>query len=221
MITKDFLFCKIYRKGDLYIMRINSIREIRKGQVWEDGTSIYLIKNIKYQNSCPIYAGCYIYDLEGNYLIQNEISATCFYFSNESGMRLSGLIEDERSNRRALFTGGGERIDFFIKESETADPRYYYSKSKFSGLNLIEKLKYHYEKPNFLDGDIILVNPGFFFGYDGEPIKGLILQPRTPNDLIPVYIDNYGVFEYSTDELRRNCKIIGRIGETHELGLMK
>lgn len=115
---------------------------------------------------------------------------------------------------------GGERNDFFIKESETADPRYY-SKSKFSGLNLVEKLKYHYEKPNFLDGDIILVNPGFFFGYDGEPIKGLILQPKSPNDLIPVYIDNYGVFEYNTDELRRNCKIIGRIGETHELGLMK
>lgn len=53
------------------------------------------------------------------------------------------------------------------------------------------------------------------------PIKGLILQPKSPIGLITVYIDNYGVFEYNTEELRNNCKIIGRIGETHELGLMK
>ena len=53
------------------------------------------------------------------------------------------------------------------------------------------------------------------------PIKGLILQPKSPIGLITVYISNYGVFEYVADELRKNCKIIGRIGETHELGLIK
>ena len=104
-------------------MKINNIREIYKGQVWEDGTSIYLIKGIRYQNSCPIWVSCYIYDLNGNYQTQEEISTTVFYFLE--------------------------------------DPRYYYSKSRFSGLNLIEKLKYHYEKPNFMDGDIISINPGF------------------------------------------------------------
>lgn len=202
-------------------MKINNIREIYKGQVWEDGTSIYLIKGIRYQNSCPIWVSCYIYDLNGNYQTQEEISTTVFYFLEDSGMRLLGLIEDERSGKEALFTGGGEKIEFFIKDNEIEDPRYYYSKSRFSGLNLIEKLKYHYEKPNFMDGDIISINPGFFNRYKIMPIKGLILQPKSPIGLITVYISNYGVFEYNTEELRNNCKIIGRIGETHELGLMK
>lgn len=202
-------------------MRINTIREIHKGQVWEDGTSIYLVKNVKYQNSCPIYAGCYIYDLEGNYSIQDEISTTCFYFNHESGMRLLGLVEDERSNRETLFTGGGENIRFFINSEGIENPRYYYSSSKFDNLNLLEKLKYHYDKPHFSVGDVIRTNPDFFVSINGMPQLGLIVQGRQPNDLVSVYIDEYGIFEYEEKLLRGNCKIIGRIGETHELGIMK
>lgn len=66
-------------------------------------------------------------------------------------MRLLGLIEDERSGKEALFTGGGEKIEFFIKDNEIEDPRYYYSKSRFSGLNLIEKFVQKYTDLTYIE----------------------------------------------------------------------